>query len=66
MAIADAFERELDAAVRLLVRFQWFGTPGQQASRKLRLDGFLYTLHCRLDGELIRILAVANQRRRLR
>ena len=45
LVIADAFEREIDAAVRLLVRFPRFGTPGQQASRKLRLVGFPYTLH---------------------
>ena len=62
--IADAFERELDAAVQLLLRFPRLGTPGERGSRKLRLDGFPYTLHYRLDGELIRILAVANQSRR--
>ena len=61
---ADAFERELDAAVQLLLRFPRLGTPGVHASRKLRLDGFPYTLHYRVDAELIRILAVANQRRR--
>ena len=64
LAIADTFERELAAAIRLPVRFPQLGTPGQQASRKLRLDGFPCTLHYRLDGELIRILAVANPRRR--
>ena len=62
--IADAFEREIDAVVQLLLRFPRLGAPGQRGSRKLRLDGFPYTLHYRLDGELIRILAVANQRRR--
>lgn len=62
--IAGAFERELDATVRLLLRFPRLGTPGQHASRKLRLDGFPYTLHYRLDGELIRILALAHQSRR--
>lgn len=62
--IADAFERELDAAVRLLMRFPQLGAPGPRDSRSLRLDGFPYTLHYRFDGESIRILAVANQRRR--
>jgi len=63
-SIADAFERELDAAVRLLLRFPRLGAPGPHATRGLRLDGFPYTLHYRLDGDSIRILAVANQRRR--
>lgn len=62
--IADAFERELDAAIHLLLRFPKLGSPGPRATRRLRLDGFPYTLHYHLDGELIRILAVANQRRR--
>lgn len=62
--IAEAFEREIDAAVRLLLRFPGLGAPGPRASRKLRLDGFPYTLHYQLDGELIRILALAHQSRR--
>lgn len=64
VAVAAAFEAELNATVELLVRFPRLGKPGQKASRRLRLNGFPYTLHYRLDGELIRILAVANQRRR--
>lgn len=62
--VADAFEREFDAAIQLLLRFPMIGSPGTRASRKLRLAGFPYTLHYRLDGELIRIIAVANQRRK--
>lgn len=62
--IADAFETRLDEAVQLLRRFPELGSPGPKASRKLRLDGFPYTLHYRLDANLIRILAVANQSRR--
>ena len=63
-SIAAAFEHELDAAIQLLLRFPRLGSPGVHGSRKLRVDRFPYTLHYRLDGELIRILAVANQRRR--
>lgn len=63
-SIADAFEREFNAAIHLLLRFPKIGSPGQRASRKLRLDGFPYTVHYRIDGELIRIVAVANQRRK--
>ena len=63
-SIVDAFEYELDSAIQLLLRFPRLGSPGVHGSRKLRADRFPYTLHYRLDGELIRILAVANQRRR--
>jgi len=58
--VADTFEREFDATVRLLLRFPRLGTRGKSGSRSLRLDGFPYTLHDRIDGELIRILAVAH------
>ena len=63
-AIADSLERELDAAVRLLMRLPRLGRRGPRESRSLRLHGFPYTLHYRIDGELIRILAVAHQSRR--
>lgn len=62
--IADAFEQELDAAVKLLMRFPRLGSPGPNATRKLRLNRFPYTLHYRADAESIWIVAVANQRRR--
>lgn len=63
-AVADAFEREFNAVIQLLLRFPKIGSPGKRESRKLRLDGFPYTLHYRIDGESIRIVAVANQRRK--
>lgn len=63
-SIAYAFERELDAAVKLLMRFLRLGSPGPNATRKLRLNRFPCTLHDRLDAESIWILTVANQRRR--
>ncbi len=63
-ALAAAFETKLDDAVQLLRRFPKLGTPGPSGSRALRLDGFPYTLHYRLESDLIRILAVASQRRR--
>ena len=62
--IADALEQELDAAVKLLMRFPRLGSPGPNATRKLRLNRFPYTLHYRADAESIWIVAVANQRRR--
>ena len=62
--IAATFDRELHAAVSLLMRFPKSGSPGPKGSRMLRLDGFPYTLHYRLDGESIHIMAVASQSRR--
>ena len=62
--IADSFERELDKAVRLLKQFPQLGTPGLRESRRLRLDGFPYNLHYRVDGDMLRILAVAHQSRK--
>ena len=63
-SIADAFEQELDAAVKLLMRFPRLGSSGPHATRKLRLNRFPYTLYYRLAAESIWVLAVANQRRR--
>ena len=63
-SVAENFERQLDVAVQLLLRFPLLGVPGKRATRKLRLDGFPYTLHYRIDADVIRILAVANQSRR--
>lgn len=63
-SVADAFERELHTAIRLIVRFPQLGTPGKRGTRKLRLNGFPYTLHYRSDAETIRIMALANQKRR--
>jgi toxin ParE1/3/4 len=61
---ALAFDIELDAAVTLALQQPGIGTPGVQGSRSLRLERFPYTLHYRVDGDLLVILAVAHQRRK--
>lgn len=62
-AIADAFEFELDAVIQLLLAFPRLGSRGPRATRKLRLDRFPYNVHYRLEGDVIRVLAVAGQKR---
>ena len=62
--IADAFERELDTVVQLLVRHPQIGAPGRHGTRHLNMDRFPYTLHYRIDGNALRIVAVASQSRR--
>ena len=61
---ADAFEREIDAAILLLLRQPALGTVGPGAVRAWSIPGYPYTLHYRVEGEALRILAVAHQRRR--
>ena len=61
---ADAFERELDVAVHLVMSRPGLGTPGPGGTRSLPLPRFPYTLHYRAEHETIRILAVAHQRRK--
>jgi plasmid stabilization system protein ParE len=63
-AMADAFEFELDRAMRLLLRFPALGSIGRRGIRRMRLDRFPYTVHYRFDDEGVRVLAVAHQRRR--
>lgn len=62
--MADAFEFELDRAVQLLLRFPALGSIGRRGIRRMRLDRFPYTVHYRFDGDEVRVLAVAHQRRR--
>lgn len=51
--------------VRQILRDQpGIGTPGVLGTRKLRLDGFPYTLVYRVDGDTVRVLAFMHQRRR--
>ena len=61
--IASAFDIELDAAVALALQQPGIGTPGVQGSRSLRLEKFPYTVHYRVAGDLLVILAVAHQSR---
>jgi plasmid stabilization system protein ParE len=61
---AEALDREINAKLELLKDHPLIGTPGIGRSRWIPLKRFPYTLHYRVVGEVIDILAVAHQRRR--
>ena len=61
---AEALNREIDAKLALLVQHPAIGTPGANNVRRLPLRVFPYTLHYQVEGDAIRVFAVAHQRRR--
>lgn len=61
---AEALDREVNAKLEPLMHHPLIGTPGIRGSRWIPLKRFPYTLHYRLVGEVIDILAVAHQKRR--
>ncbi len=61
---AEAFRDELNAKVALLVEHPGIGTQGVRGTRWMPLKVFPYTLHYRVDGDVMRIFAVAHQKRR--
>jgi len=61
---AEVLDREINAKLDLLKDHPLIGTPGVGGSRWMPLKRFPYTLHYRVLGEAIDILAVAHQKRR--
>lgn len=61
---AEALSRDIDGRLALLMQHPLSGTPGPNALRRLPLRVFPYTLHYRVEGDIIRIFAVAHQKRR--
>ena len=61
---AEALDREISAKLALLKDHPLIGTPGVGGSRWMPLRRFPYTLHYRVVGDVIDILAVAHQKRR--
>ena len=61
---AEALDREINAKLELLKHHPLIGTPGIRGSRWIPLKRFPYSLHYRVVGEVIDILAVAHQKRR--
>ena len=61
---AEALIQEIDAKLALLTRHPEIGTPGGNQMRWMPLKVFPYTLHCKVEGEFIRIFAFAHQKRR--
>ena len=66
--VATEFEREVSHALELLVQHPEIGTVIQERRgrpvRKWRLEHFRYSLVYSADEAVVRILAVAHQRRR--
>ncbi|MBE0625465.1 MAG: type II toxin-antitoxin system RelE/ParE family toxin [Burkholderiales bacterium] len=61
---ADEFANELDRALGLLNRFPELGHASDRSTRTLALHSFPYSLIYRLQGHLIRVIAVAHHSRR--
>jgi toxin ParE1/3/4 len=61
---AEILDQEISAKLELLKDHPLIGTPSIGGSRWMPLKRFPYTLHYRVLGEVIDILAVAHQRRR--
>lgn len=61
---AEAFEQEALRVVDLLLRLPEIGTRGRRHSRSMPLRRYPYSIHYRIEPDVIRILAVAHQSRR--
>ena len=61
---ATGFEREVSRVVDLLLRLPELGTRGIRDTRWMPLRRYPYSIHYRVEPDLIRILAVAHQSRR--
>lgn len=61
---AEVLIRDIDARLALLMQHPLAGTPSPNNIRSMPLRVFPYTLHYRVEGDVIRIFAVAHQKRR--
>jgi toxin ParE1/3/4 len=64
LKIASAFVDELERTARLVCEHPGLGTPASKERRLMPLQRFPFSLLYRVEGEHIRISAVAHQRRR--
>ena len=63
---ADGFDTEVKRVVGLLLILPKLGTPGARDTRSMPLRRYPYSLHYRLERDVIRIFAVAHHSRRPR
>jgi plasmid stabilization system protein ParE len=63
-AIADEFLDEIDRAVDAICEMPNTWPSYIQGTRRFLLRRFPYTIVYRLDGDTVRVIAVAHQRRR--
>lgn len=61
---ADDFINEIERALNLLKQFPAIGESGARKARSFPLHGFPYSLIYRLQGNIIRVIAVAHHSRR--
>jgi len=61
---AQRFVADVDRAIQLLLQFPGLGSPLAHDLRRFSLRVFPYRLIYRIEGEVIRIYAVAHVRRR--
>lgn len=61
---ADDFINEIERAFGLLRQFPALGDGGMHKARSFPLHGFPYSLIYRLQGDTVRIIAVAHHSRR--
>lgn len=61
---AEALNLEVTAKLELLKGHPLIGTPGVEQTRWIPLKRFPYTLHYRVVGNVIDVLALAHQKRR--
>ncbi len=64
VAPSRAFTLELKRVVSLAAQQSGIGSPGLHGTSRLYLKRFPYTLIFRIEGEYVRVVAVAHQSRR--
>ena len=62
--LGAAFFADFDSACELITERPEIGSPIETGNRKVVLQRFPFILIYKLDGDVIRILAVGHQRRR--
>jgi plasmid stabilization system protein ParE len=63
-APSRAFMLELKRVVGLAAQQPGIGSPGSHGTSRLYLKRFPYTLICRIEGDSVKVIAVAHQSRR--
>jgi plasmid stabilization system protein ParE len=65
-AVVERFSSEIASTVDLLLQFPGVGSPTSRNARRLILRNFPYQLIYRVEGDDIRVYAVAHLKRRPR
>jgi toxin ParE1/3/4 len=61
---ARNFTQQIEASIAMLRKHPETGTPSLRQTRRFTLASFPYWLVYRIEGDALRILAIAHQRRR--